>query len=480
VRDQASAAAAEPTEAQQLAEFVDRAEFADIPSDALDRLKRNLLDAIGCAFGALDGPPIVRLREQFDRFGGAPIASTIGGGRTAPDRAAAMNTALTRYLDFMDSFMAKGETCHPSDNIGPVLAAAETAGRSGRDFLLALAIAYEVECRLTKAIPIMNAGFDHTTQLGISVAAGVAKALCADCDRIANAIAISASDFASLAVIRASPTSEWKGLASSAVAFGATHSAFLATEGVTGPLEVFEGPKGFFEAIGEKGDVDWSDRPLRAALDTSLKKYNAEVHTQSAIDALLAVKRANRIAAEDVASVEIETFLSAYEIVGNGEYGDRTTVETKEQADHSLPYLAAVALLDGDVMPEQFLPERIGRSDVQALLGLVTVKPHGGVSKPKELVKRLEPFTRAYPDEMPARVRIRLRDGRSFDHEQASYEGFHDAPMSWDRVIEKFERLAERATSRDRRDAMVDAVRRLEWIEVADLARLLRLEPAAA
>jgi 2-methylcitrate dehydratase len=479
VTDQA-ALARRPTEAEKIAEFVTRAEYDDIPPDALDRLKRNLLDAIGCAFGALDGPPVIALREQLERFGGNPLASTIGGGRTAPDRAATFNTALTRYLDFMDSFMAKGETCHPSDNIGPVLAAAETASRSGRDLLLALAVAYEVECRLTKTIPIMNAGFDHTTQLGISMAAGIGKSLGLDCQRVANAIAVAASDFASLAVIRASPTSEWKGLASSAVAFGVTHSAFLAAAGVTGPLEVFEGPKGFFEAIGEKGEVDWSDRPLRAALDTSLKKFNAEVHTQSALDTVLALKRENGIRADDVDAVEIETFLSAFEIVGGGEYGDRTVVDTKEQADHSLPYLAAVALLDGEVMPEQFLPERIRRSDVQDLLRRVTVRPHGRVSKPKEVVKQLDPYTRAYPDEMRVHVTIRLRDGRSFDLERADYEGFHATPMPWERVVEKFDRIAARATSHRQRDTIVDAVRSLETLQVSDLTAALRLEAPSA
>jgi 2-methylcitrate dehydratase len=82
-----------------------------------------------------------------------------------------------RYLDFNDSYLAKGETCHPSDNMGATLAAAEYARRGGRAFLTALAVAYQVQCRLSDVAPVRARGFDHTTQGAFAVAAGVSKAL---------------------------------------------------------------------------------------------------------------------------------------------------------------------------------------------------------------------------------------------------------------------------------------------------------------
>src|SRR5204862_959229 len=121
------------------------------------------------------------------------------------------NSALVRYLDFMDSFLAAGETCHPSDNFGALLAVAEYAGRSGRDLLTALGVAYEVQCRLTRAAPIMRNGFDHTTQLSYSIAAGASKLLGLDRDRTANALGIAGADCVFLAVIRPEPISQWKG-----------------------------------------------------------------------------------------------------------------------------------------------------------------------------------------------------------------------------------------------------------------------------
>ncbi len=107
---------------------------------ARQQLKIRVLDAFGCAIGALEGEPIRLIRAQVEEFGGAGRCTLIGGGRTAPDRAALYNSALVRYLDFNDSYLAPGETCHPSDNIGAVLAAAEYAGASGREFLTAVAV----------------------------------------------------------------------------------------------------------------------------------------------------------------------------------------------------------------------------------------------------------------------------------------------------------------------------------------------------
>ena len=93
-----------------------------------------MLDALGCALGALTAEPVAAIRAQVEEFGGAPLCTLIGGGASAPDRAALYNGALVRYLDFNDSYLAPGETCHPSDNLAPVLAAAEYADAAGREF----------------------------------------------------------------------------------------------------------------------------------------------------------------------------------------------------------------------------------------------------------------------------------------------------------------------------------------------------------
>src|ERR1700740_1962511 len=165
------------TEVEELAAFVTRARYDDISARAKHQLEIRVLDGVGCALGALRSGPIGAIRAQVGEFGGNPLCTLIGGGNTAPDRAAFFNGALVRYLDYMDSYVAQGETCHPSDNLAPVLAAAEYADASGKDFLTALAVAYQVHARLSDEAPVRHRGFDHTTQGAYAVGAGVSKAL---------------------------------------------------------------------------------------------------------------------------------------------------------------------------------------------------------------------------------------------------------------------------------------------------------------
>ena len=179
------------TQVEQLAAFVARTTYEELSEEARQALKIRVLDSLGCAIGALTGPPIGMLRTQLEDFGGKPLVTLIGGGKNAPDRAAFYNAALVRYLDYNDTYLAKGESCPPSDNLGAVLAASEYAHKNGKDLLTALAVAYQVQCRLSDVAPVRAKGFDHTTQGAYAVAAGVSRALGLDQERTAHAIAIS-------------------------------------------------------------------------------------------------------------------------------------------------------------------------------------------------------------------------------------------------------------------------------------------------
>src|SRR5579883_2770245 len=329
------------TQVEQLAKFAVQARYEDLSEEAVQQLKIRILDALGCAFGALEGPPIRMVRAQLEDFGGRPLVSLIGGGKTAPDRAAFYNSALVRYLDYNDSYLAKKETCHPSDNLGSVLAAAEYARRDGRELLTALAIAYQVQCRLSDVAPVRAKGFDHTTQGAYAVAAGTARALGLDQRGVANAVAISGTAYNALRVTRTGSLSNWKGLAYPNTAFGATHAAFLAMRGVTGPMEVFEGNKGLMDAITGPFELDWSQENLETVRRTIVKKYNAEIHSQSTLEGILEMRSAHHLRAEEIERVTVDTFDVAYHIIGGGEEGDKQRVHTKEEADHSLPYMIA-------------------------------------------------------------------------------------------------------------------------------------------
>ena len=448
------------TQVQELASFVARARFQDLSSQAAEQLKIRVLDTVGVAIGALDAEPIGAIRKLTTELGGQPLSTLIGDGKTAPDRAAFFNGALSRYLDFMDSYIAEGETCHPSDNLGAVLASAEMRNASGKDFLTALATAYQVQTRLSDVAPVRAKGFDHTTQGAYAAAAGVAKALNLSAEQIANAIAISGTANNALRVSRTGALSHWKGLAYPNTAMAATHAALLAARGVTGPAAVFEGNKGFMETIAGNFTIDWAKENLERVQLTILKKHNAEIHAQSAIDAALDIRTRAGFSARAVQEVRLKTFAVAHQIIGGGEEGDKRIVRTKEEADHSLPYMVAVALLDGEVQPRQYRPERIGAADVQNLLRKVTVTVDAALSK-------------QFPRWLPAELEVELRDGKLFRAHRDDYHGFYTHPFDWTAAREKFNSVTENFTSTPQRDAISDTVATLDDRPVSALTSLL-------
>ena len=448
------------TEVHQLAAFVNEARFDRLSTDAHQQLKIRVLDTLGVAIGALDAEPMVAIRGLIDDLGGTPIATMIGGGKTAIDRAAFVNGSLSRYLDFMDAYLAKGETCHPSDNLGAVLAASESVDATGREFLTALAVAYQVHARLSDEAPVRAKGFDHTVQGAYAAAAGVAKALRLPPEQIANAIAISGTANNALRVTRTGNLSNWKGLAYPNTAKEATFAALLASRGITGPEEVFEGNKGFKDSIAGPFEIDWSTEDLERVRMTIVKKYDAEIHSQSALDAALDIRSQDGFAAEHIEKVRLRTFGVAYSIIGGGEEGDKHSIHTREEADHSLPYLLAAALLDGEVNPAQFEPERITATDIQRLLARVEVAPDDG-------------FTARFPAEMPADLEVTLADGTVFHSVQNSYEGFHSNPMSWTVARAKFDVLAVPFAQHALRNEIADIVQNLENEKVTTLTDAL-------
>ncbi|MEX2463977.1 MAG: MmgE/PrpD family protein [Balneolaceae bacterium] len=448
-------------EVHNLAEFVGNASFEQLSEEAVDQLKIRLLDSLGTAIGAVEGPPVQAIRNMIEDFGGNEISTMVGGGKTTPDRAALYNSALVRYLDFNDSYLAKGETCHPSDNIGSILAVGEDAGISGKDFLTALAVAYQVQCRLSDEAPVRDKGFDHTTQGSYAVAAGVSKALGLDDDQTANAIAISGTALNALRVTRTGALSNWKGLAYPHTAFGGTHAALLAKYGITGPPAVFEGNKGFMDAIAGEFSIDWKNEDLERVTRTIIKKYNAEIHSQSSIEGMMELMDKHDIEADDVESIDIEIFDVAYHIIGGGEEGDKTIVRFKEEADHSLQYMVSAALLDGQVLPAQYKQERIEADDIQSLLKRVKVSPK-------------QEYSDRFPDEMPTTLTVQLKNGDTHSINKKDYEGFHTRPASWETIIEKFENLAEPYTSVDLREQIIEMVQDFENYSVSELMDLLK------
>ena len=451
----------------QVADFVVGATVADVEANAMRQLKRNVLDSIACAVGALDGELIGLIRAHAEEFSGRPTATLVGGGRASVDQAAFFNAVLVRYPDLLDTFLTPGGLCHPADNFGAILAVAEHIGASGSDFLLALAVAYEIQCRFSAQVPVMAVGLNHALQLAMSASAGSAKLLGFDTAQTASAIAASTVDNVSLAAVHAEPVSNWKGISPAITGMRAVYTTILAGRGITGPRALFDGPNGLERLFDQRIDMRTGDRSLTAVEQTYLKQYCSLIHGQAIIDATLAIRDEHHLTGSEVSSVTLEVFQGAYDFAGGGSYGDKDHPTTKEQADYNLKWLSAVALLDGQVGPEQLENQRVNRADVQDLLSRVEVKPASDL-------------TEAYPERTSARVHVILHDGRTLSREQSDFEGSPTRPMSWERVVEKFDWLTEPFADTALRAEIVSAVDNLDQISVSELVGLLSaVSPAA-
>jgi len=461
-------AAGHQTQVQALARYAARARFGDLSAASRAQLPIHILDCLACCIAALGAGPVNACREQVADFGGGQGVPLIGGGAANPVYAAFWHTALVRYVDFMDNFLAPTETCHTADNFGVALTAAQLAGGSGRDLMVGVAIGYTVQSRLVDHGNFMTRGFDHTAQLAFSHNAAAGRLLGLTEPQIANAIAMAGASDASFGVIRAKPLSQWKGLASAQSALGAMNALFLARRGVEGPLRVIEGPQGVDNLLHMQLRVDWDHEGYEGVTTSTIKKYNAMIHTQSAIECILQLVAANTprldVAAGfdpgTIVSIEAEVPQITYDFAGGGLYGSLTDVRTKEQADHDLRYLLAVALLDGNVLPAQFAAGRITRPDVQSLLARVTARPNAA-------------FTDAYPQRMPAKITIRLTDGTTFSREVQDFPGMPSDPFTWDEVTGKFDQLVAGRIDSDLATQIKEAVRSVEHIQVTDLMTLL-------
>src|SRR6202012_593574 len=168
---------------------------------------------------------------------------------------------------------------------------------------------------------------------------------------------------------------------------GSKNGLVVSSRGVQGPLQVIEGPLGIDHLLGMKINIDWDKQGYDGVVESTVKKYNSMIHTQSAVHCMVELARQNKIDPDKIVSIEAEVFQLAFDFAGGGLYGVDKVIRTKEQADHSLPYLLSVALIDGGVTPAQFKPERIAKPDVQALLKKVSTRPN-------------HEFTAQYPPKM--------------------------------------------------------------------------------
>ncbi len=442
------------TLAERFADYAVGLKFSDLPAPVVHEVKRRLLDSFGCAFGAWREEPCAiarRIAGNISCRDGATVFGTTH--RTSPDWAAFANGCHVRYFDYNDTYLSK-EPAHPSDNIPAALAVAESADAGGRELITAIALAYEVQCRLADAASLRARGWDHVTYGAFSTTLAAAQLMKLDADQTRQAVNIAGVASAALRQSRVGELSHWKGCAFANAARHGVFAAMLAREGLTGPAPIFEGEKGFEKLVsGPLGDVPLSKTDFMI-LQTSIKFWPAEYHSQSAIEAALKLRKQIGDAGK-IESVLIQSHDAAVDIIGSEPEKWRPTA--RETADHSLPYITAVALVDGEVTDRQFAPTRF--TEPKLLEFVQRVK-----------VERQAELSRLYPDAVANIVTVKLRDGRTLTERVDQPRGSAKNPMSDVEVEEKFITLAEPVIGRDQTDALLHRVWHLD--ELNDVSAL--------
>jgi 2-methylcitrate dehydratase len=465
--------------ADRLAEYAAALRYTQLPTPVIHEVKRRLLDSLGCAFGAWTSAPC-RIARQTAVSVKSPSGATVWGTahRTLPDLASFANGALVRYLDFNDTYLSK-EPAHPSDNVAAILAVGEMVGATGKQVIEAMALAYEIQCRLCDAAALRPRGWDHVTYGPFSSSLAVAKLMRLAKDQMVQAVNLSGVANIALRQTRVGDLSMWKACAFSNATRNGVFAAQLAQQGMTGPSPIFEGEKGFMRLVsgplelhrfgGERAS-GLARHELVAPfkiLDTYIKHYPVEYHAQTAVEAALVVREQlyqyeGKQALSSIEEIEIGSYDVAIEIIGRDP--EKWRPKSRETADHSFPYCVAVALQDGVVTLKSFGERRLRDPALQSLIQRVRV------------VEQQE-FRGWYPVGMPTRVTVRTSSGKEYVKQVDYPLGHPRNPMSDREVEEKFRSLAGSQLDRRAAGRIIEFVWALDAAnDIGALMPLLRLK----
>lgn len=447
------------TLARFVAERAQEASFEQLGSATQHEVKRRVLDSIGCALGAWKSRPGRVTREIARRVSIPQGASLLGSThRTTPDLAAFANGALVRYLDFNDTYLSK-EPAHPSDNIPAALAVAQACGAGGQAVIAAAALGYELQCRLCDAASLRAHGWDHVYYGALSTALLASKLHGLSVDQTVHALGLAGVCNFATRQTRTGQISDWKACAFSNAARNGVFAAELARLGMTGPNEIFEGPKGLMNMVTGPFELAWSGGPDDWMITrTYIKFWPAEYHSQSAIDAALQL-RPEVGDIDGIESILIESFEAAVSIIGSEPEKWRPT--SRETADHSMGYCVVLALRDGDVTRESFSDANIRDAQVLGLLDKIRIV-------------ETDECNAGYPDGIPNKLIIRMKDGRELSQLVKYPRGHAGNPMTDDEVVAKFRRQADGVISDATAERLVDVALRLDTLE--DVTPLFEFE----
>lgn len=433
--------------AERIADFITSLNLSDVPESVIEHAKLCVLDWFGATLAGANERDAVALAQLFRGFT-PEEATVVGFGFKVPAHDAAyINGAVSHMIELDD--VHREAIIHPGVPVIPAaLALSEKTGASGRTFLEAVIVGYEVEIAVGKAVNPSHYRYWHTTgtcgTFGAAAAAG--KVLNLTLSEVVNCLGIAGTHAAGL--IEVFGTSS-KPLNPGRAARDGVMAALLAKAGFVGPSTIFEGEKGFFKATSSESSYEKGFASLRIIYEitrNSFKRHASCGHTHAAIDAVLDLKGQFNFEPQDVVEVEVGTYRDALEIVGRN-YEPKTPAEAK----FSLPYCIAIAIIDGIVGLRQFTYENLKRKDVKDLMLKVKVYIDDQINA-------------LYPQKLGARVRVRVKSGETYEKVVESAKGSPENPLSREELVSKFMDLASLRISLERSRELVNTIMKLERI----------------
>lgn len=446
--------------AERLAAYAHGLRYDDLDDATIERVKAHLIDSIGCGLAAFDEKPVRICRDVVLASGGGG-ATVIGTKRrVAPDLATFANAAAFRYLDLNDAYVGR-ITGHPSDDIAACLAVAEAERATIAELIVAIVLAYEVNCRLIDAFDVSlgASGWDVPVLSLPAVALAAGKLMKLPPDALAQAVGIALNDHIAMGQTRVQALSDWKGIADAEAGRNAVFAAMLARGGLTGPAPIFEGRFGLFKNVTGPAEVDVGAFGRRGVPfrihQCGMKAYPAHISAQTTVPAAIAL--ATEIGNLDrITAIEIGTTRRGYQMAGSGE--EKWTPDTKETADHSLPYIAARAMFDGGLDNDSYAADKLHDPRTLAFMRKITVNEDPAFAT----------LTLNIP---PTRLTATLDDGRRITRLVDSMPSFAGQPATRPDVERKFRSNVAKRWPRERTDAVLQALWAFDRTE--DLSSLL-------
>src|SRR5437867_5257247 len=457
-------------------------QYEDLSPEAIQAAKLFWFDSIGCALGGSQQEDAKILLKHYRAMSatadssvgedrpacGSKATAFVSGFKTNPVDAAFLNGHMIRAMDYNDIYW-KTDPCHPSDLIAAPLALCENEGLSGRDLILATIIAYEIEMRLCEIgrPGVREYGWHHATLSAFAAPVAAGRALNLTPARMVSAIGISASRTFCPGAVTAGKLTNMKNTVDPWAGRMGAESALLARDGFSGPEHIIDGKEGLFAVFGHvqyKGqpatfdsdglvtDLPTSPKSHYRILDCGMKSFPIEALSHSPLTAMMKTVKEHNIRADDVKEIKVEVIARAADILGDPH---KYRPDSKETADHSLPYCMAVGLVDGMVTPLQFKEERVLDKALIPIMDKVKVVAN-------------EEFEALFPKFQPSRVTITTNDGKSHSTRVDVPKGDPRDPMTEEEIAVKFTALGGDVVGKDQCEKLRKCIMSLESVDKLD------------